>query len=112
MKHYVLLLLSCFVMGTYAQNIKVRGNATAAVDKQPMIGLTVLVKGTTNGTITDFDGNYELNDVPKNGTLVFSMIGYKTQEVKLNGQTVVNVVMQDDVETLAEFNLQMQQNSD
>ena len=80
MKHYVLLLLSCFVMGTYAQNIKVRGNATAAVDKQPMIGLTVLVKGTTNGTITDFDGNYELNDVPKNGTLVFSMIVFITIE--------------------------------
>lgn len=102
MKRYILLLLSCFVMGVYAQNIKIRGNAIAASDKQPMIGLTVLVKGTTNGTITDFDGNYELNNVPENSTLVFSMIGYKTQEIKLQGQTVVNVVMQDDVETLDE----------
>lgn len=102
MKHYVLLLFTCFVMGVYAQNIKVRGNAVSASDKQPMIGLTVLVKGSGNGTITDFDGNYELNNVPQNGTLIFSMIGYKSQEIKVQGRQVINVVMQDDVETLDE----------
>lgn len=102
MKRYLILLLSFFTLGVYAQQVKLTGNAVAASDKQPMIGLTVLVKGTTNGTATDLDGNYMLNNVAKDATIVFSMIGYKTQEIKVNGRTVINVVMSDDTQALDE----------
>lgn len=102
MKRYLLILLSFFALGLHAQQIKLTGKAISATDKEPMIGLTVLVKGTANGTVTDFDGNYTLTSVPKDATLVFSMIGYKTQEMKVNGRTVMNVAMADDVEALDE----------
>lgn len=77
-----LLLLS--VCG-YAQQITVKGVVTAESDKLPLIGATVQLKGTTTGVITDFDGNYQLA-VPQDGTLVFSMIGYKTQEINVAGK--------------------------
>ena len=102
MKRYLFLLLSFFALGLNAQQMKLTGNAVAASDKQPMIGLTVLVKGTTNGTVTDLDGNYTLSNVSKDATVVFSMIGYKTQEIKVNGRTAINVVMHDDMQALDE----------
>ena len=57
----------------------------------PLPGASVVVKGTTNGTQTDFDGNYTLSNVDSNATLVVSYIGYATQEVAVNGQTTINV---------------------
>ena len=102
MKRYLFLLLSFFALGLNAQQMKLTGNAVAASDKQPMIGLTVLVKGTTNGTVTDLDGNYTLSNVSKDATVVFSMVGYKTQEIKVNGRTTINVVMHDDMQALDE----------
>ena len=102
MKRYLFLLLSFFALGLNAQQMKLTGNAVAASDKQPMIGLTVVVKGTTHGTVTDLDGNYTLSNVSKDATVVFSMIGYKTQEIKVNGRTAINVVMHDDMQALDE----------
>ena len=102
MKRYLFLLLSFFALSLYAQQGSLTGTAIAASDKEPMIGLTVLVKGTTNGTVTDLDGNYTLTNVPKDAIIVFSMIGYKTQEVKVNGKNVINVVMEDDTQALDE----------
>ena len=68
----------------------------------PLPGASVVVKGTTTGTQTDFDGNYTLSNVDANATLVFSYIGYSTQEVAVNGQTTINVVLQEDAEALDE----------
>jgi TonB-linked SusC/RagA family outer membrane protein len=70
----------------------------------PMPGVTVVVKGTTIGTATDADGNFRLTlpDEQSNGSLVFSFIGYSTQEVQLNGQTTVNVTMAIDAQALEE----------
>ena len=62
----------------------------------PMIGVTVMVKGTTNGTATDFDGMYELRNVAQNSTLVFSYVGCVTEEVRVGGQSVINMTMKDD----------------
>lgn len=67
---------------------------------EPVTGATVVVKGTTNGTVTDLDGNFSLN-VPAGSTLSFSYIGMKTQEIKANKPTI-NVVMQDDAIGLEE----------
>ena len=102
MKRYLFLLLSFFTLSLYAQQVKLTGTVTSAGDNEPMIGVTIMVKGTTNGTVTDFDGNYTLADVPANSTVVFSMIGYKTQEIKVNNRTQINVVMAEDVEALEE----------
>ncbi len=68
----------------------------------PLIGVNVLVKGTNQGTATDFDGSFTLNDVDENGILVFSYIGYKTQEVQLSGQATISVILQEDSKTLDE----------
>lgn len=65
-------------------------------------GVNVLVKGTTNGTTTDSDGNFSLEVADANVTLVFSFIGYATQEVPLNGQTTLSVVLFEDIQSLNE----------
>lgn len=68
----------------------------------PLIGANVTVKGTTNGAITDFDGNLSLQNVPTNATLVVSYVGYKTQEIALNGKSSLVVTLEEDSETLSE----------
>ena len=68
---------------------------------EPLIGVSILEKGTTNGTITDWDGNYTLN-VAADATLVFSYIGYKNEEIPVNGKTVIDLTMKEDTEVLEE----------
>jgi len=70
-------------------------------DGSPLPGANVLVKGTTNGTQTDFDGNYTIN-AASDATLVFSYIGFATQEIPVNGQTVVDVTLSEDANKLEE----------
>ncbi len=69
---------------------------------EPLISVNVQVKGTTMGTATDFEGRYSLDDVNENAVLVFSYIGYHTQEIALNGRTTVNVTMVSNAEMLDE----------
>ena len=80
------------------QNLTVSGVVTSAADQLPLIGVSVQVKGTTNGAITDLDGNYTVS-VASGETLVFSYIGFKTQEIQITNQTTLNVVMEEDSET-------------
>jgi iron complex outermembrane receptor protein len=68
----------------------------------PLPGASVVLKGTTTGTQTDFDGNYILSNVAADGTLVFSYIGYTTQEVAVNGQSTISVVLLEDAQALDE----------
>lgn len=69
---------------------------------EPCVGANVLIKGTTTGTMTDLDGNYSLTDVRKGAILVFSSIGYTSQEVRLGSSSVVNVVLKSDADFLNE----------
>lgn len=62
----------------------------------PLPGVTVVIKGTSQGTITGADGNYSLADVPSNATLVFSFVGMKTQELEVSGKSEINVKMEED----------------
>lgn len=96
------LCLLLAVVTSYAQNLTVTGVVTEKATGYPAIGVSVLVKGTTNGTITSIDGDYTLTDVPKNATLVFSYVGMTTQEVPVNGQSTVNVLMSEDTQNLEE----------
>lgn len=68
---------------------------------EPIIGASVLVKGTTTGTITDFDGNFTLDGVSRGATLVISYVGYKGKEVKWDGQALT-VVLEEDTALLEE----------
>ena len=69
---------------------------------EPVIGANVVVKGTTNGTITDFDGNYSLEGVSANDILVVSYIGYLSQEIPVENQSSIKVTLKEDTQTLDE----------
>ena len=87
----VLVLFSfLFITSAFAQNVTVKGKVSDAADNSALIGVTVNVKGTTNGTQTDANGGYSIS-APSNATLVFSYIGYTTQSIAINGQTIINV---------------------
>lgn len=68
----------------------------------PLPGASVIVKGTTNGTETDFDGKFTLSEVPSDGVLVVSFVGYKPQEVKVNGRSTIDVTLSEDSNQLSE----------
>jgi TonB-dependent starch-binding outer membrane protein SusC len=97
---FFLLFLSVTMLFAQ-QTITVTGQVT---DEQNLglPGVTILVKGTQTGTITDFDGNYSF-DVPANATLVFSFVGFITEEVPVNGQSTVNVELKEDIIGLEEI---------
>lgn len=78
-----------------AQNIPVRGKVVMESDKQPIPGVTVMIRGTTSGTITDLDGTYNI-DAPSNGALIFSYVGMQTREVEINGKREINIEMKEE----------------
>ncbi len=86
---------------SYAQTT-VRGVVTSASDNEPVIGATIQLKGTSAGSITGIDGSYYITNLPTNAVLVFSTIGYETQEISVNGRAVINVVLKEATELLDE----------
>ena len=95
------MLIAVVALAAKAQNITVKGTVIEASTNEPLIGATVKVKGTGTGTVTNFDGEYQVT-VDKNATLVFSSIGYKTVEQPVNGRTTINVSLVDDTNDLNE----------
>lgn len=94
MKRKALLVFLCLFSFVYvsAQNIKVTGKVTDAGTNETLIGVSVSEKGSKIATQTDVNGNFTLN-VPSEGTLVFSYLGYVTKEIAISGKTTVNVVL-------------------
>ena len=86
---------------TTLQASTVKGSVVDA-NGEPVIGASILVKGTTNGVITDIDGNFVLSNVAPTATLIVSYVGYATQEVAVNGKTDLKVVLKEDAELLEE----------
>lgn len=101
-KRFFTALLALLLIGVqaFAQSA-VSGKVTDEAG-EPCVGANVLIKGTTTGTMTDLDGNYSLTDVRKGAILVFSSIGYTSQEVRLGSSSVVNVVLKSDADFLNE----------
>ncbi|MCC8188789.1 MAG: TonB-dependent receptor [Bacteroides sp.] len=93
--------MCCHTGQLMAQSRTVTGQVTDN-DHLPMIGVSVAVKGSVNGTITDLDGNYSLGISGPDDVLVFSFIGYTTQEIKAGQQAVISVVLAEDVKVLDE----------
>ncbi len=89
-----MLLFVAILFAGIAQAQTVTGTVTE--ENGPLPGANVIVKGTSNGATTDFDGNYTLNNVPNDATLVFSYVGYTTQEVAVDGRSTINVSLAGD----------------
>jgi TonB-dependent SusC/RagA subfamily outer membrane receptor len=89
-----LMLLFLFsIDAAFAQNVTVKGKVTDATTGESLIGVSVLVKGTTTGTQTDVNGTFTIN-APSAATLTFAYIGYATQAIPVNGQTSIDVKLQ------------------
>lgn len=96
-----LLLAMTFSVSIYAQNITVRGTVTDETG-EPLIGATIMQKGSTNGTATDIDGNYSIS-VPSKSTLIVSYVGYEKKEVPVDGRSEINVRLESNSTVLDEF---------
>ncbi len=83
------------------RTIGVSGTVTSTSDGTPLPGLSIIVKGTSIGTITNSEGNYTIN-APEEGILVFSFVGFRTQEIAIQGRNTINVMMQESIEALNE----------
>ncbi len=104
MRKNVIYFLLFVPMLLFAQTKTVTGKVTAASDGAPLPGVNVIVKGTTNGTQTDFDGNYSIK-VAENAVLQFSYVGFKTKEKKVvrgGNSLTINILLKDDTEALEE----------
>lgn len=97
---FLILCLGCISLGLSAQT-EVKGNITSN-DGEPLIGATILVKGTSSGTVTDFEGNYTLEVPGPDAVLVFSYTGYKTQEITAGNQSTIDLVLDADLAQLEE----------
>lgn len=100
LKRILFCILSAASLGTFAQNITVSGNVQDS-GNIPLIGASILVEGTSEGTQTDLDGNFSLS-VPQDARLQVSYIGYVTESIPINSQTVFNIILQEDVQSLDE----------
>lgn len=99
-KHLILLFMFCLSLQMMAQQRSITGVVVDAKN-EPVIGASIVEKGTSNGTITDIDGKFSLN-VDPNITLVISYIGYESQEILLGDKTNISVVLHEDNEVLDE----------
>ncbi|MEN7546306.1 TonB-dependent receptor [Rapidithrix thailandica] len=92
-------LLCCLVTSAWAQEVQISGQVVSADDSQPLLGASIRVKGTANGSVTDMDGSFKLN-VPQGAILVFSYIGYLNQEIEVRDQSFLKVALEADVQVL------------
>ena len=96
----MMLLLS---MLSFAQgSLTISGVVTEKKTGEPIIGASILLKGQSSGTITDFNGNYSISNVPSGATLVFSYIGMKTQEVKVTASSKLDISLEEDNQLIDE----------
>jgi TonB-linked SusC/RagA family outer membrane protein len=106
-KHFIILFLFMGVFGAnsiLAQEGKtVKGIITDSETKTPLLGVSIIEKGTKNGTSTDFDGNYTITLINSNSVLVVSYLGYETKEIPVAGKSVINIVLAPDTESLEEI---------
>jgi len=100
-RYYLLFFFSLLLQQTYAQQISISGKVSAASGESIPFA-NVVIKGTTNGAVTDFDGSYKIS-ASGNQTLIFSSQGYKTTEIAINNRTSINVILEEDAMKLDEI---------
>lgn len=99
-KNFLIAFICLFSMLSYAQNKDIEGNVTDTESGMPLLGVNVIIEGTTQGTTTDFDGNFSINDVPNDATLVFSYLGFKTKKVNVAETTDFDIQLVSDTQAL------------
>ncbi|WP_217189911.1 SusC/RagA family TonB-linked outer membrane protein [Echinicola vietnamensis] len=106
MKHFYklffLMLFFIWASDGFAQEIILKGTVADGESEEGLPGVSILLKGTTIGTVTDAMGNYNIKVPDSTGTLIFSFIGYRTQEIPIDGRAVMDIVMELDVASLSE----------
>jgi len=101
-KKFVVLMFSFFLAAQLlAQEISVTGKVSSADDQLPLPGASIVVKGTTQGTVTNANGEYQLN-APTDGTLVFSFVGMQAKEVPVNGRIQIDVFLEQELTDIGE----------
>lgn len=106
MKMKVLMIVFMLFTGSFllsAQEKTVSGVVTSAEDGLPLPGVTVLIKGTSDGTSTDFDGKFSLNVAGPDAVLIFTFIGFETQEIPVGNQSKIDIVMKESASQLEEL---------
>lgn len=98
---FLIVLLMVSIFHIYAQQQNISGTVIDKNLNEPVIGASIQIKGTTNGTITDLDGKFAIN-ASKDDILVISYIGYTTQEIKLTGQSSLKIELSEDTQALDE----------
>src|SRR6266496_4998377 len=100
---YFLLVSICLplVLNAKSPTLTISGKVTDS-KKNPLRGVSVIIKGTVKGTSTDADGRYQLADIPENGVLLFSFTGYTTQEIPVNGKATIDITLIESVSSLNE----------
>ena len=99
---FLLVFVAFCCSSAMAQIQQIKGTVVSDNDSEPMIGVAILENGTTNGCITDLNGNYSIQVQNSNATLTVSFVGYKTQTIKVNGRNQINIRMQEDLKVLDE----------
>ncbi|WP_046746294.1 SusC/RagA family TonB-linked outer membrane protein [Kordia zhangzhouensis] len=99
-RQLIVFALMLFSLWSYSQEFEIKGKVLEEGTGVPLPGVTVLLKNTSNGVSTDFDGNFTLKNVPKGGTIVFSYIGYATQEIVVNSNQELTITLKEESEAL------------
>ena len=92
--------MMCSVSAQKSSSLKITGKVTDSITSESLVGVSVYVKGTQNGTTTDINGDYSLNNLTKGQVLVFSFIGYKTQEIPVGASQVINVILNNEAQQI------------
>ena len=98
-------LIAAFLLVTtisFAQNFNVNGTLVEADTNFPLLGASVIQKGTSNGVISDFDGNFSIDGIPMNAVLEISYLGFETKEVVVTSANFLNIKLETDSESLDE----------
>ncbi|MCG8696635.1 MAG: SusC/RagA family TonB-linked outer membrane protein, partial [Bacteroidales bacterium] len=91
LKDFILLIVLFLSTGVVAQNYTITGKVTESGSNMPIPGASIMIKGTSTGTISDIDGNYTVKNVPKDAELEFSFVGMESQMISVDGRSVINV---------------------
>ncbi|MEH6406382.1 MAG: TonB-dependent receptor plug domain-containing protein, partial [Leeuwenhoekiella sp.] len=101
-KALILLPMFFLTFSVNAQNTSITGQVTSTEDSMPLPGVNVFEKGTSNGVVTDFDGNYSITLTNASASLVFSYVGFTTQTVLVDGQQQIDISLLQDTNSLSE----------
>ncbi|HSO89174.1 MAG TPA: TonB-dependent receptor plug domain-containing protein, partial [Draconibacterium sp.] len=101
MKFYLIISFFLITIHAFSQGV-VKGKVTSIAEPKGLPGVNVIIKGTVTGVITDIDGNYSISVPSPDAVLQFSFIGFQSQEIPLNGQTTIDVVLVENVQSIDE----------